>query len=113
MARKPTAPGKRKTLKGSSLKIQTVLLALASICSLALPTMVTTTHAETMKICEATWKGMASAEKAMTTRKAFLSVCRDGASKQTGATRPDQRLAPLPCHDYSDCTTHEVISDPK
>jgi len=28
------------------------------------------------------------------------------------AVRPDQRLAPLPCHDYSDCTTQEVTSDP-
>ena len=113
MARKPIAPGKTKTLKGSSLKIQTALLTLASVCSLALPTMVTTAGADTKKSCAAAWKGMAPADKAMTTYKAFLSSCREDSPKQTVAVRPDQRLAPLPCHDYSDCTTHEVISDPK
>ena len=63
--------------------------------------------------CAATWKGMARADKAMTTYKAFLSSCREIAPKEMVAVRPDQRLAPLPCHDYSDCTTQEVISDPK
>jgi hypothetical protein len=39
--------------------------------------------------------------------------CREDAPKQMVGVRPDQRLAPLPCHDYSDCTTQEVTSDPK
>ena len=95
------------------MKIKSALLALAAGGFLASPTMVTTAGADTMKSCAATWKGMALADKAMTTHKAFLSSCREGAPKQMVAVRPDQRLAPLPCHDYSDCTTQEVISDPK
>jgi len=98
-------------MKGSSMNSKTALLALAGL--LASPMMVTTAGADTMKSCAATWKGMAPADKAMTTRKAFLSSCREGVPKQIVAARPDQRLAPLPCHDYSDCTTQEVISDPK
>ena len=93
------------------MNIKTALLALAAF--LASPMMVTPAGADTMKGCAATWKGMSPADKAMTTRKAFLSSCREDAPKQTVAVRPDQRLAPLPCHDYSDCTTQEVISDPK
>ena len=95
------------------MNIKTALLALAAAGFLASPMMVTTAGADTRKSCAATWKGMAPAEKAMTTHKAFLSSCKDDAPKETVAVRPDQRLAPLPCHDYSDCTTQEVISDPK
>ena len=100
-------------MKGSPMSIKTALLALAAVGFLASPMMVTTAGADTVKSCAATWKGMPPAEKAMTTHKAFVSSCREDAPKQTVAVRPDQRLAPLPCHDYSDCTTQEVISDPK
>ena len=93
------------------MNIKTALLALAAF--LASPMMVTTAGADTMKSRAATWKGMAPADKAMTSRKAFLSSCMEGAPKQIIAVRPDLRLAPLPCHDYSDCTTQEVTSDPK
>jgi len=92
---------------------KTVLLALAAAGFLASPMTVTTAGAGTMKSCAATWKAMTPADKAMTTRKAFLSSCREDAPKEMVAVRPDQRLAPLPCHDYSDCTTQEVTSDPK
>ena len=95
------------------MKITTALLALAGVGFLASPMMVTTAGADTMKSCAATWKGMTPADKALTTHKAFLSSCREGAPKETVAVRPDQRLPPLPCHDYSDCTTQEVTSDPK
>jgi hypothetical protein len=93
------------------MNIKTALLALAAF--LASPMIVKTAGADTMKSCTTTWKGMAPADKAMTTRKAFLSSCMEGAPKEMVAVRPDQRLAPLPCHDYSDCTTQEVTSDPK
>jgi hypothetical protein len=93
------------------MNIKTALLALAAV---GLPPMMAgAAGADTLKSCAATWKGRAPAEKAMTTRKAFLSSCREGAPEQMVAVRPDQRLAPLPCHDYSDCTTQEVTSDPK
>jgi hypothetical protein len=93
--------------------IKAALLALAAVGFLASPMMVTTAGADSVTSCAATWKGMAPADKAMTTRKAFLSSCRESAPKPMVAVRPDQRLAPLPCHDYSDCTTQEVTSDPK
>jgi len=100
-------------MKGSPMNIKTALLALAVVGFPASSIMITTAGADTMKSCAATWKSMAPADKAMTTHKAFLSSCREDAPKQMVASRPDQRLAPLPCHDYSDCTTQEVISDPK
>ncbi|HET7086987.1 MAG TPA: hypothetical protein VFI23_19625 [Rhizomicrobium sp.] len=100
-------------MKGARKNIKTALLALVAVCLLDAPTTVTTAGAETMKSCEASWKGMTPADKAMTTHKAFLSSCREESPKQMVAIPPDQRLAPLPCHDYSDCTTQEVISDPK
>ena len=100
-------------MKGSHMNIKTALLALATVSFLASPMTVSTAGADTMKSCAATWKAMAPADKAMTTRKAFLLSCREDAPKQMVAVRPDQRLAPLPCHDYSDCTTQEVTSDPK
>ena len=93
------------------MNIKTALLALATVGFLASPMMVMA-RADTMKSCAATWKAMAPADKAITTRKAFLLSCREDAPKQMVAVRPDQRLAPLPCHDYSDCTTQEVTSDP-
>jgi hypothetical protein len=95
------------------MNIKTALFLLAAISFLDSPIMVTMAGADTLKSCAATWKGMAAADKAMTTYEAFLSSCREDAPKKTVAVRPDQRLAPLPCHDYSDCTTQEVISDPK
>ena len=95
------------------MNIKTASLALAAFLLLAWPVMITGADADTAKSCAATWKGMAPADKAMTTHKAFLSSCKEGTPKQTVAVRPDQRLAPLPCHDYSDCTTQEVTSDPK
>ena len=100
-------------MKGSSMNIKTALIAFAVVGFLDSPMTGTTAGADTMKSCAATWKGMARADKAMTTYKAFLSSCREIAPKEMVAVRPDQRLAPLPCHDYSDCTTQEVISDPK
>jgi len=99
--------------KGHPMNIKTALLALAAAGFLSSPMMVTTASADTMKSCAATWKGMAPTDKALTTHKAFLSSCMEGAPKQIIAVRPDQRLAPLPCHDYSDCTTQEVTSDPR
>ena len=93
--------------------IKPALLALAAVCLLDSPAMVTTAGAGTLKSCEATWKSMAQSDKAKTTHKTFLSSCSHESPKQIVAVRPDQRLAPLPCHDYSDCTTQEVISDPK
>lgn len=93
--------------------IETALLALAAVCLLNSPAMIATAGAGTPKTCEASWKGMAASDKAKTTHKAFLSSCSQEPPKQIVAVRPDQRLAPLPCHDYSDCTTQEVISDPK
>jgi hypothetical protein len=95
------------------MNIKTSSLALAAFGFLTSPVIITPAGADTIKSCAATWKGMASADKAMTTKKAFLSSCREGASKKVVAVRPDQRLAPLPCHDYSDCTAQQVISDPK
>jgi len=95
------------------MNIKTALLVLAAIGFLDSPIMVTTAGADTLKSCPATWKEMAPADKAMTTYKAFLSSCKEDAPKEMLAVRPDRRLAPLPCHDYSDCTTQEVISDPK
>jgi len=95
------------------MNINTALLALAAVGFLASPMLVTRAGADTMKKCAATWKGMAPADRAMTTQKAFLSSCTERSPKQIVAVRPDQRLAPLPCHDYSDCTTQQVISDPK
>ena len=100
-------------MKGSPMNIKTALLALAVVGFLASPMMVTTAGADTAKSCAATWKGMTPADKAMTTQKAFLSSCSEGAPKPIVAVRPDLRLAPLPCHDYSDCTTQEVTSDPR
>ena len=100
-------------MKGSAMNFKTALLVLATGSFLASPMMITQAGADTMKSCAAIWKGMTPADKAMTTRKTFLSSCSEGAPKRTVAVRPDQRLAPLPCHDYSDCTTQEVISDPK
>jgi hypothetical protein len=99
--------------KGSPMNIKTALLALAAAGFLASPMMITTVGADTLKSCATIWKGMAPADKAMTTRKTFLSSCREGTPKPMVAVRPDLRLAPLPCHDYSDCTTQEVTSDPK
>src|SRR5215831_13646856 len=107
------ATRKTAATKGLPMNVKTASLALAAAGFLASPVMVTTAGADTMKNCAAAWKGMAPADKAMTTYKAFLSSCREEPPKQMIAIRPDQRLAPLPCHDYSDCTTQEVISDPK
>ena len=95
------------------MNTKTALLALAAAGLLASPMMVTMAGADTKKSCAATWKGMTPADKAATSRKAFLASCRENHPKQMVAVRPDQRLAPLPCHDYSDCTTQEVTSDPK
>lgn len=100
-------------MKGAPMNIKTALFAMAAACLLGSPTIMTMAGAESMKSCEANRKGMAPADRAVTTQKALSSSCREEAPKQGVAVRPDQRLAPLPCHDYSDCTTQEVISDPK
>jgi hypothetical protein len=93
--------------------IKTALLVLAAITFLDSSMTVAMAGAHPLKSCATSWKEMAPADKARTTYAAFLSSCRDDGPKQTVAVRPDLRLAPLPCHDYSDCTTQEVISDPK
>jgi hypothetical protein len=80
------------------MNTKTVLLALAAIGFLALP--VTAASADTMKNCAASWKGMAPADKAKTTYKAYSSDCMKGTAKETAASpamaAPAQPLTPIP-----------------
>ena len=59
----------------------------------AAPTM-TSAGSGNMKACAATWKGMAPADKAKTTYRAFSSTCLKGGSASAAPAAPATAMAP-------------------
>ena len=90
------------------------LRALIAAGLLASPWMATTAGADSLKNCTAAWKGMPAAYQVMTSQKAFMASCQeDPAQRRAEAMKADRtKLAGDGCHDYSECTNREVVSDP-
>jgi hypothetical protein len=95
------------------MNTKTILLAAAGF--LALPMMAIPAGADSIKNCTAAWKGMPAAYQVMTSQKAFLASCEeDPAQRRAEAMKADRtKLAGDGCHDYSECTNREVVSDPR
>src|SRR5947208_340219 len=60
---------------------------------LAVPAVVSSANADSMKNCAATWKGMSAADKAKTTYKAFSSSCLKGGTASAPAAAAPARAA--------------------
>jgi hypothetical protein len=94
------------------MNTKTILLVAAGF--LALPMMAIPAGADTAKNCAAAWKDLPSSYKVMTSEKMFSASCMESPAQKAAETAKSNKtkLAGDGCHDYSECTNREVVSDP-
>ncbi len=91
------------------------VLFAAAMGLVAAPALVSPAIADSAKDCAAAWKTMSPAYQAMTGQKEFMATCqKTPAERQAEILKANKtKLNGDGCHDYSECTNREVVSDPR